>query len=98
LRIVSILDDYNKGPGQLVNKNKSAIFFSTNSTSDVKGRIQSILDIPTEALGERYLGLPTVLGRSMEGAFDFIGERIRNSVSGWGKRQMSCATREVLLK
>jgi hypothetical protein len=97
-RVASILEDYNTGSGQLVNKHKSAVFFSANTKSEVKASIQSILGIPTEALGEKYLGLPTALGRNTNGPFDFIGERIRNSVAGWGERQMSCAARGVLLK
>lgn len=29
-QVAAILDDYNRGSGQLVNKNKSAVFFSPN--------------------------------------------------------------------
>ncbi|GJN37087.1 hypothetical protein PR202_gb26009 [Eleusine coracana subsp. coracana] len=97
-RVASILDDYNKASGQLVNKQKSAIFFSPNTDDEVKGSIHSILDISMEALGERYLGLPTAVGRSMNGVFDYVGDRVRNSVNGWAERQMSCAAREVQLK
>jgi hypothetical protein len=35
-RITSILEDYNKGSGQLVNKIKSAVFFSQNCEEDCK--------------------------------------------------------------
>jgi hypothetical protein len=35
---------------------KSSIFFGANTKSEVKASIQSILDIPAEALGEKYLG------------------------------------------
>jgi len=56
------------------------------------------LQIPTEALGERYLGLPTTIGKVTDGVFDYVPDRIRNFVNGWGERSLSCAGREVLLK
>ncbi|GJN06817.1 hypothetical protein PR202_ga24584 [Eleusine coracana subsp. coracana] len=97
-RVANILEDYHKGSGQLVNKHKSAIFFSENTVVEVKQEMQSILEIHTEALGEPYLGLPTDVGKSMDGIFDYIGDRVRNSLNGWAERHMSCAAREVLLK
>lgn len=69
--IASILDDYHKGSGQLVNKQKSVGFFSDNCEHTRKQEVHSSLSIPTEALGERYLGLPTTVGRSTNGNFDF---------------------------
>jgi hypothetical protein len=51
-RISKILDDYSKGSEQLVNKRKSAVFFSDNCDQDSKGEVHQALQIPTEALGE----------------------------------------------
>ena len=44
-RIQEILNIYNKGSGQLVNKSKSAIFFSSNSTDQMKEEVMHALDI-----------------------------------------------------
>jgi len=57
-RVARILDDYNKGSGQLVNKHKSAIFFSPNCEEESKEAVKESLQITTEVLEERYLGLP----------------------------------------
>lgn len=62
-RLQDILGIYSKGPGQLVNKEKSAVFFSSNCQEADKDEVRSILQIETEALAEKYLGLPTALGR-----------------------------------
>ncbi|GJN09541.1 hypothetical protein PR202_ga27556 [Eleusine coracana subsp. coracana] len=97
-RIAVILEDYNRGSGQLVNKQKSAVFFSGNTEESEREKVYSLLGIPTEALGERHLGLPTAAGRTMDGVFDFVRDRVRNSVNGWGEKQMSFAAREVLIK
>jgi hypothetical protein len=92
------LDNYNKGSGQLVNKQKSAIFFSPNCQQDCKVEVHSSLQIPQEALGEKYLGLPTATGRGTNATFDYVPARVRGFVGGWAEKGLSCAAREVLLK
>lgn len=51
-----------------------------------------------EAFSERYLGLPTAVGRITSGTFSHIGEHVRNKIGGWSERNLACAGREVLLK
>ncbi|GJN28816.1 hypothetical protein PR202_gb16985 [Eleusine coracana subsp. coracana] len=97
-RIADILGDYNRGSGQLVNKQKSAIFFSGNSTLESRQDVHEALQIGTEALGEGYLGLPTCVGSVADGTFDYVPNRIRGFVTGWGKNNLSCTGREVLIK
>jgi hypothetical protein len=97
-RVASILDDYNKGSGQLVNKQKSAIFFSPNCEQECKAEIQTVLQIPNEALGGKYLGLPTSAGRGAPNSFNYVTARVRGFVGGWAEKELSCAAREVLLK
>jgi len=82
----------------LANKQKSAIFCSPNSEQECKQEVQAILQIPNEALGERYLGLPTSAGRGASSAFNCVPARVRGFVGGWAEKDLSCAAREVLLK
>jgi hypothetical protein len=60
--------------------------------------VHDALVIPNEALGEKYLGLPTAVGCASDGTFDYVPERIRSFVHGWGGKLLSCVGREVLLK
>lgn len=79
-RIQSILEAYSRGPGQQVNKAKSALFFSKNNTDVMKEQVHEGPSMPeflTKALGGKYLGLPTALGRSAAGAFEHIPSKIR---------------------
>lgn len=50
------------------------------------------------ALSERYLGLPTVVGRSKDGSFKHGREASRPKVVGWKGQGLSKATRKVLIK
>jgi hypothetical protein len=97
-RISEILDLYKRGSGQLVNKNKSAIFFGANYEQQAKQEVHDMLQIPNEVLGEKYLGLPTAVGKASDGTFDYVADRIRNFIHGWGSQLLSCAGREVLIK
>jgi hypothetical protein len=51
-----------------------------------------------EALGQKYLGLPTAVGQVADATFDYSADRIRSFIHGWGANNMSCAGQEVLLK
>jgi hypothetical protein len=97
-RLADILETYHQGSGQLVNTQKSVVFFSANCDQEVEEVVRSSLQINTEALGERYLGLPTAVGRVADGTFDYSADRVRSFVQGWGINTMSCAGWEVLLK
>jgi hypothetical protein len=98
LRLQEVLDVYSCGSGQLVNLDKSAVFFSRNCSDDMKQAVRQELHIDQEALAEKYLGLPTVMGRSTSQAFEFMPSRIRNLIGTWSGQEASCAGREVLLK
>jgi ribonuclease HI len=56
------------------------------------------LQIPSEALGEKYLGLPPVSGRGNNHVFNYISGRIMGFVGGWAEKTLSCAAREILVK
>ena len=82
----------------MVNRDKSVVLFSANCDDTCKKEVRSVLHIDTEALAEKYLGLPTALGRATKDTFEFMLTRIRNLVGTWRGREASCAGREVLLK
>ncbi|GJN09523.1 hypothetical protein PR202_ga27538 [Eleusine coracana subsp. coracana] len=74
------------------------MFFSKNSTDVMKGEVLDSLQIPNEALAEKYLGLPPALGRSTKEAFEYMLTRIKGLVGAWSGKEASCAGREVLIK
>ena len=57
-----------------------------------------MLGIYVEAFNERYLGLPTAIGRITSGTFEYLSERIRSKLQGGTERLISCAGREVRIK
>ena len=91
---MEILHQYQMGSGQLVNMAKSAIF-SAETVMILKERVKNVTGIQNEALCEKYLGLPTAVGRSTKESLEAIPTKIRGLMNGWGEATKLCCTRNV---
>lgn len=78
----------------MVNREKSAVFFSRDCTDDMKNEVRQTLNIEQEALAEKYL----VFLQPTSEAFEFMPTRIKKLIGTWSGREASGAGREVLLK
>ena len=47
---------------------------------------------------ERYLGLPSLVGRGKKASFNYIKERMWRKLQGWEGKLLSQAGRKVLIK
>lgn len=52
----------------------------------------------SESLSEKYLGLPTDVGKSKEGCFRYLKDRVWKHVQGWMEKCLSAGGKEVLIK
>ena len=75
-RILDVLAVYERGSGQKINREKTNIFFSSNTQAQVKFRIQALLGVPAIRQYEKYLGLPALVGRAKKQSFVYIKERV----------------------
>ena len=64
----------------------------------VKNDIKNFLGVPKIKEYEKYLGLPTVVGRNRSASLNFIKERVWGKIQGWKEKMLSQAGKEVLLK
>jgi hypothetical protein len=64
-----VLDTYCANSGQLVSLAKSSIYFSPNTNALLRAEICSTLHIDTEALSDKYLGLPALVGADRSDCF-----------------------------
>lgn len=76
--ILDILATYEKGSGQKINKDKTNIFFSSNTHQDVQICIQQLLGVLSIRNFEKYLGLPGLVGRAKKQIFTYIKGGRRN--------------------
>ena len=77
---------------------KLSIHFAKGCSQSLKGEIKNILEVHTEALKEKYLGMPSDVGSAINGAFKFLKDRVWSRVQGWMERCLSTGGKEVLIK
>ena len=75
-KILDILAIYERGSGQKINRDKTNIFFSSNTLQATQVQIQQFLGFPTIRQYEKYLGLPALVGHAKRQSFVFLKERV----------------------
>jgi hypothetical protein len=98
ISLKQVLDTYCANSGQLISVAKSSIFFSPNTTVEVREDMCNILDINTEALSDKYLGLPALVGADRSDCFMHFVERVLQRLKGWMEKLLSIGGKEILLK
>jgi hypothetical protein len=64
----------------------------------LKAEICSELNVMTEAISDRYLGLPAMIGIARSDNFVYLLERIIARLSGWKEKLLSMGAKEILIK
>jgi hypothetical protein len=93
-----VLDTYCANSGQMVSLAKSSIYFSPNTNVVLRAEICETLHIDTEALSDKYLGLPALVGADRSDCFIHFIERIIQRINGWKEKILSIGGKEILLK
>jgi len=65
----NVLDTYYAASGQKLSHDKSSIFFSMNTMVEVKEEVCQILNVMTESLNDKYLGLPALVSAERSDCF-----------------------------
>lgn len=93
-----ILEVYARVSGQLINFEKSSMVFNAGIGEEKKAQITQILGVQVVDKLDKYLGMPSVVGKSKQKIFGVIRERIWKRINGWGEKTLSQAGKEVLIK
>ncbi|XP_027076988.1 uncharacterized protein [Coffea arabica] len=95
---MKILKTYEKALGQLINLDKSSVFFSKNMSMEQRKEVCSSLGGMVEMKQGKYLGLTMVISRTKDQIFGFIKENIRRKLQDWRNKLLSTVGKEVMLK
>jgi hypothetical protein len=98
LVIKGILDDYERGTGQLVSMGKCSILYGNQCFDVVQQEIKEILLYETEAFEEKYLGLPVPEGGMKGDKFKHVKGRFSKRAMDWSEKYMSSGAKEILIK
>ena len=96
--VLKILEAYERASSQKVNRDKTALFFSKSTLDDVKSSIKHILGVQEILQYEKYLGLPSLVGKGKKSSFNCIKERVWRNLQYWEGKLLSQAGREFLIK
>jgi len=73
---------YEVASGQKINTDKSSVFFCANTTEEKKNETLNILGLMQDSQHSKYLGLPSIIGKSRNELFAEIKERVGRMLSG----------------
>lgn len=93
-----VLDRYERASGQKLNLHKTSIYFSTNTSEYVREVLKDNIGARVCYDAEKYLGLPTMVGRSKYQAFREIKERVWKRINSWKNQFLTQAGKEILIK
>ncbi|XP_020967467.1 uncharacterized protein LOC110266792 [Arachis ipaensis] len=96
--ILRTLRNYEEISGQVVNMDKSSVFFSKNTLLPIRDQIATILQVPHVGNQNKYLGLPAIVQRSKRATFNYIKEKVNQKLQHWKRALLSPSEREVLIK
>lgn len=96
--VKALLHTYESVSGQLINKQKSSIFFSKRTGPPTRLLMKSTLGIDKEGGMGKYLGLPEQFGRRKKDLFASIVDRIKQKAASWSSKFLSTAGKMVMLK
>ena len=96
--ILKILRLYEGASGQKINFEKSSCLFSPMVNGALRAQILYVSHMQTIALSEKYLGLPTMVGRSKYGSLQSLKERVWKRVQRWKEKLLSKRERRFLSK
>jgi hypothetical protein len=98
LSLRQALNKYCEASGQLVSDAKSSIFFSPCTEVDMRVQVCTILNILIEAITDKYLGLPPLVGIDRSDCFQHLIDKVCKILSGWKEKNMSFGGKEALIK
>ena len=96
--VAKIFSKYERASHQKVNYDKTKIFFSKGVHRQLRKNIVDILGVKEVDRHVKYLGLPTVIGRSKKDIFSCLKDRVWKKIQGWKEKFLSTAGKEVLIK
>lgn len=96
--IADIISKYERASGQSVNLDKTNVVFRKNVDVNRRHEIIGIIRVNEVEKYERYLGLPTIIGKSMKVIFACLKERIWKNLQGWKEKLLSRPRKEISIK
>ena len=87
--LIDIIQLYEAASGQKINANKSSVNFSNNTLDDIRCEVLNMLGPMQDTQHKKYLGLPSIIGKSKVEIFAEIKENVEKKLLGWKEKMLS---------
>ncbi|XP_052299727.1 uncharacterized protein LOC127903105 [Citrus sinensis] len=94
----AIFDCYAAASGQIFNYEKSSMFCSGKLPAKQITAIKNIFQLKMVSKYEKYLGLPSMIGRKKMSFFNEVKLKVLSKISKWQNNFFSSGGKEVLIK
>ena len=93
-----ILKVYEYASGQQLNRAKTSLYFSSNTATEIQEEIKNRFGAQVIKQHEKYLGLPSLVGKNRKNSFKGIKEKLEKKLAGWKEKLLSKVGKEILIK
>ena len=80
--LLDILAKYESASGQQINRTKTTLFFSKSTPKEMQTSIKDMLGVSVIQQYEKYLGLPSLVGRKKKESFTHIKQQVWKKLAG----------------
>ena len=94
----AIFDCYAAASGQIFNYEKSSMFCIGKLPAEQITAIKNIFQLKMVSKYEKYLGLPSMIGRKKMSFFNEVKLKVLSKISNWQNKFFSCGGKDVLIK
>lgn len=98
MKLKDIFYCYTAASGQVFNYEKSSMFFSSSTSQFQREAFRNIFGLNAVTKHEKYLGLPSMVGRRKISFFNEVKLRVLNKLSNWQSKNFTRGGTEVLIK
>ena len=77
-----VLCAYEQASGQQLNRTKTSLFFSPNTTKEIQDEIRVRFGAQVIRQHEKYLGLPSLVGRNKKNTFKEVKTKLAKKLAG----------------
>ncbi|KAM0978101.1 hypothetical protein ACFX2C_014109 [Malus domestica] len=96
--ILEVLQCYVAASGQIINREKSSLYFGNQCPRQQRRLIESCTNFVAKDAFGRYLGLSADFGASKKAVFEGVREALDGRINGWAEQFSSPAGKEVMIK
>lgn len=96
--VMRVISSYELASGQRLNRTKTSLFFSTNTSDEDQAALKNFWGTTACISQDKYLGLPTMVGRGKRHAFNSLKDKVWRRLQGWRDKFLSSAGKEILIK